>query len=149
MQPTIKKLNKSDLSHFQQLIQLFNEVFENENSPIASESHLSTLLEKNEFIVFAAFVNNEIAGGITAYELPSYSSDQSEVYVYDIAVKSQFQRKGFGQKMLQALKQHCAENNITLLFVEAHEKDKHAVDFYRKAGGQAEKVVHFNFTATA
>jgi hypothetical protein len=32
------------------------------------------------------------------------------------------------------------------MFVEAHEEDQHAVNFYYKAGGQAEKVVHFNFS---
>ncbi|MGI8951133.1 MAG: GNAT family N-acetyltransferase [Chitinophagaceae bacterium] len=145
----IKRLGQNDTLIFKKLIQLFDEVFENEISAPANETHLTTLLSKSEFIAFIAIANNEVAGGLTAYELPMYYLENSEVYIYDIAVKSDFQRKGLGKKMLLALNDYCKQNGIKQMFVEAHDEDNHAIDFYHSASGHAEKVVHFNFsTAT-
>ncbi|HET6992784.1 MAG TPA: GNAT family N-acetyltransferase, partial [Bacteroidia bacterium] len=117
-----------------------------EEMPVTSSTtRLTNLLSKKEFIVFAALHENEVVGGLTAYELPMHSSDHSEAYIYDIAVHSRFQRKGLGLKMIAALKDYCRQNGIQTFFVEAHGEDIHAVEFYHKAGGKAEKVVHFNF----
>ncbi len=141
----IKKLAEHDLLLFKKLIQLFHKVFEMENALTANEAYLKTLLPKRSFIVYAAVYENEVVGGLTAYELPMYYSEGSELYIYDIAVKSEFQRKGVGKQILLSLKEYCRQNGIKEMFVEAHEEDKHAVDFYHSSGGQAEKVVHFNF----
>ena len=141
----IKRLEKNDVLTLKKLILLFDEVFENETPAAASESYLKTLLEKSEFIAFVAVRGNEVAGGLTAYELPMYYIEQSELYMYDIAVKSDFQRMGLGKKLLAALREYCRQHGIKEMFVEAHEEDKHAVGFYHTAGGHAEKVVHFNF----
>lgn len=32
------------------------------------------------------------------------------------------------------------------MFVAASEEDVHALDFYHSTGGEAEKVVHFNYS---
>jgi len=140
-----KQLRQGDEVAFAQLIQLFDEVFENETPATPNAKQLTDLLKKPGFIAFAAINENEVIGGLTAYELPSYYSAQSEVYIYDIAVKQDFQRMGIGQQLLSSLAIFCKQHNIKTMFVEAHEEDKEAVDFYHKAGGQAEKVIHFNF----
>jgi aminoglycoside 3-N-acetyltransferase I len=43
------------------------------------------------------------------------------------------------------LKEYCKQNEIKEMFVAANEEDKNALDFYRSTGGNAEKVVHFNY----
>ena len=86
-------------------------------------------------------------GGLTAYELPLYYSEYSEIFIYDVAIKPDFQRKRFGTMLLSALKQYCRDNGIKEFFVEASEEDKYAVHFYQSAGGTAEKVIQFNFEA--
>lgn len=141
----IKKLGADDLVLFQKLIQLFQEVFEMGDSLTPNETALKSLLSKTSFIAYAAVYENEVAGGLTAYELPMYYSGTSEVYIYDIAVKPEFQRKGAGRELLSALKQYCSLNGIKEMFVEAHEEDQHAVEFYHSTGGQAERVIHFNY----
>ena len=50
-----------------------------------------------------------------------------------------------GKKLIETLAEYCKQNNIKTMFVEAHEEDKHAIEFYHSAKGKAEKVVHFNF----
>jgi aminoglycoside 3-N-acetyltransferase I len=141
----IIKLSTDELGVFQKLIQLFNEVFEEENKSIAIEKKLSVLLSKKEFIVFAAIHENIVVGGLTAFEMPMYTSDQSEAYLYDMAILPEFQRMGIGKKLIAAFSDYCRQHNIQNFFVEAHEEDEHAVDFYKSAGGKPEKVIHFNF----
>jgi aminoglycoside 3-N-acetyltransferase I len=141
----IKRLDKDDVLFFQKLIQLFNEVFETKKTSNATKAYLKKQLGKPEFIVFTIFYDNEIIGGFTAYELPMYYSEYSEVFIYDIAIKHEFQRKGLGEKLLLALKEYCKQNGIKEIFVAANEEDKHALDFYKSTGGKAEKVMHFNY----
>jgi aminoglycoside 3-N-acetyltransferase I len=142
----IKRLGKQDVNAFQQLLQLFHDVFEMEETITSDAPHLETLLAKEDFIVYAAFSGNEVAGGLTAYELPMYYFKGSEVFIYDIAVAQNFQRKGLGKKLIEALEKYCKQKNISVMFVEAHEEDTHAIDFYHSTGGKAEKVVHFNYS---
>ena len=138
----IKRLAKEQLADFQALVHLFNEVFE-EESKIGSEDHLLKLLSSENFIALVAFAENEVVGGLTAYELPMYYSDASEIFLYDLAVKAEHQRKGIGKGLLQALKDHCMENEVKDFFVMAHEEDEHAIEFYRSTGGKSENVINF------
>ena len=140
-----KKLSSGDEAQFATLIQLFNVVFETANPAPINNNQLLKLLSNSAFISFVAIDNNEIVGGLTAYELPSYYSEQSEAYLYDIAVKPEFQRAGIGKQLISTLTEYCKQNNIAIFFVEAHEEDQEAVDFYHKIEGQAERIIHFNF----
>lgn len=143
----IRQLTKEDLSVFKQLIHLFNTVFEEAKSAIGSETNLEKLLDKNNFIAMAVFSEDEVVGGLTAYELPMYYSDNSEIILYDLAVKSEFQRIGIGKRLIHALKDYCAGHGIKEFFVLAHEEDGHAVEFYHSTGGKSEKVINFLYEA--
>ncbi len=141
----IKKLGRQDERLFVQLIALFHEVFETGEGSCAPQTYPGTLLAKREFVVFAAIDNGEVIGGLTAYELPAYYSEGAELYLYDIAVRSDCQGMGVGKKLLLAVQEYCRENKIKVMFVEANEEDEGAVKFYHATGGRAERVVHFNF----
>ena len=138
----IKRLTKEHLADFQSLVNLFNTVFE-EESKIGSETHLLKLLSSRNFISLAALAENEVVGGLTAYELPMYYSDSSEIFLYDLAVKSEYQRMGIGKGLIQSLKAHCIQQGIKEFFVMAHEEDQHAIEFYRSTGGKSENVINF------
>src|SRR6187551_2454177 len=99
----IRRLGKQDINVFQELLQLFHDVFEMEETITSDASYLATLLEKEEFIVYVALSGNEVVGGLTAYELPMYYSKGSEAFIYDIAVSEKFQRKGVGKKLIDGL----------------------------------------------
>jgi aminoglycoside 3-N-acetyltransferase I len=142
----IKRLGKQNVLIFQKLIRLFQEVFETEQLIACEESYLERLLEKPGFIAYSAIFENEVVGGLTAYELPMYYTANSEIFIYDIAIRPAFQRKGVGKKLLLSLEEYCRQNGINLMFVAASEEDEHALDFYHSTGGKAEKVVHFNYS---
>jgi aminoglycoside 3-N-acetyltransferase I len=143
----IKHLTKEHLADFQSLVNLFNMVFE-EESKIGSETHLLKLLSNKDFIALAALTENEVVGGLTAYELHMYYSDSSEIFLYDLAVKPEYQRMGIGKGLIQSLKAHCRKQGIKEFFVMAHEEDEHAIEFYRATGGKSENVVNFLYEIT-
>ena len=138
-----RRLHETDLSLFKSLIDLFNIVFEEERSNIGNDAHLSGLLGDPHFIAMVALAEKEVAGGLTAYELPMYYADHSEVFVYDLAVKPEYQRMGIGKQLIRSLKAECRRNGVEEFFVLAHEEDEHAIEFYHSTGGKSERVVNF------
>ena len=144
----VRKLTQQDVPAFNLLIHLFSIVFEEKESDTRSETHLLKLLRNDHFVAMAAFYEKEIVGGLTAYELPMYYSEESEILLYDLAITSKYQRMGIGKRLIQSLKEYCAENGINEFFVLAHEEDEHAVAFYHSTGGKSEKVVNFLYNVT-
>jgi aminoglycoside 3-N-acetyltransferase I len=140
----IMRLNKTGLVIAEQLFLLFQQVFDAKHV-IVQKTYLKKLLNRPDFICFAATYKNEVIGGLTAYELPMYHSETSEMFIYDIAVKPAFQRKGIGKKLLLAAKEYGKQNGMQEIFVDANEEDQHALDFYRSMNGREEKVVQFSY----
>jgi len=44
-----------------------------------------------------------IVGGLTAHTWPMTRAEQSEIFIYDIAVRKDQQRKGVGRRLVTAL----------------------------------------------
>lgn len=143
----VKHLTKKDLSIFKSLVNMFNIVFEEDEPTIGSDANSLKLLSSKNFIALAAISENEVVGGLTAYELQMYYSDISEIFLYDLAVRPEYQRMGIGKALIQNLREYCVKNNIEMFFVMAQEEDEHAIEFYRSTGGKSEKVVNFLYEA--
>jgi ribosomal protein S18 acetylase RimI-like enzyme len=141
----IKKLNSKDLGQFKALIFLFENVFEMKDLVIPDDEHLMNLLNDKNFFVFVAISENNVVGGLTSYTLEQYYSKRPLVYIYDLAVKTEFQRRGIGKLLIFAIKDYCMQMGMEEMFVQADEADYHALEFYRGTEGNPEKVVHFNY----
>ena len=141
----IRKLNSHDLDKFIALIRVFENVFEMKNFKIPNQGHLEKLLENDSFFVFVALIDGKVIGGLTSYTLQQYYSDRALVYIYDLAVLTEFQRKGIGKKLISEILGYCKGIGIEEVFVQADEVDDHALEFYNSTGGIAEKVVHFYY----
>ncbi len=145
MEVEIKKLNSQDLDTFIELIRVFEEVFEMKNFILPDVKHLQQLLAKDSFFVFVALVNNKVVGGLTTYTLQQYYSILPLVYIYDLAVLTNYQRQGIGKMLIASLNVYCKEIGVQEVFVQADEVDDYALEFYRAIGGTPEKVVHFTY----
>ncbi|WP_109831467.1 GNAT family N-acetyltransferase [Reichenbachiella versicolor] len=139
----ISRIQGNNIERFTELVELLNEVFEEPNE-VASERQLKRLLSKPDFLAIAVIYENKVIGGLTAYELEGYYTDKSELYIYDIAVKTEFHNQGIGKKLIEHLKNYSAKNGIEGIFVDAHSEDEQAVKFYESTFGKCEKVDHFN-----
>lgn len=141
----IKKLGPEETDQFAALINVFEEVFDMENLLAPDPEYLENLLRKESFMAYVATFGDRIIGGLTAYVLPSYYFQSSEVYIYDLAVDTPFQRKGTGRKLIEAIKTDCKALGLREVFIQADGIDQHALDFYHATGGKSAEVVHFSY----
>lgn len=137
-----RQLTSSDSALFAQLVNLFHAVFENDKATVAPTTHLQQLLQSPLFAVFAVFADEHLVGGCTTYILPSYTSTQAELLLYDLAIHPDFQRQGLGTRLIHAVHTFCTQQHIPLFFVFAHADDHPAIEFYRATGAQLEAVVN-------
>ena len=144
--PSYHFLSSEDLSSFRQLIQLFQQVFDEPTNGALADDFLSARLSDHRFIVLVATQDGQIVGGATAYELPLYTHPQSEWLIYDVAVHRDFRRQGIGSGLLQHLQAEAQKRGVTDLFLDAHVEDIHAIEFYRRLGAKEEKVHQFIFS---
>ena len=120
------------------------EVFEEPHAPL-SDGYLDRLLLRDDFWALAALAGDEVVGGLTAHTLPMTRAETSEIFIYDIAVRAEHQRRGVGRQLMLALRDAAAARGIDELFVPADDADAHALDFYRALGGTASPVTFFTF----
>ena len=141
----IEKLSPDGIDKFTALIRLFEDVFEMKNFKMPDTDYLQKLLGKDSFSVFVALSENEVIGGLTAYTLQQYYSEKPLVYIYDLAVKTELQRRGIGKKLIAGITDYCKKAGVEEVFVQADKADDYALDFYRSTGGNPEEVVHFTY----
>jgi aminoglycoside 3-N-acetyltransferase I len=148
MQAQIKMLMNEDVESFKELIALFAEVFETENFSMANDAHLLSLLQNPNFTVLTANMKRTIVGGLTAYTLQQYYSEKPLAYIYDLAVKQQYQRQGIGKQLVNELLRFYKEKGFEEVFVQAEMEDEHAVNFYRASGALEKQVGYFYYPLT-
>ncbi|MGH2564550.1 MAG: hypothetical protein ACRDE5_08555, partial [Ginsengibacter sp.] len=68
----VRQLTRQDINLFQELVFVFENVFEMQNFKIPGQNHLQNLLNKPDFMAFVALFENKVVGGLTAYILTSY-----------------------------------------------------------------------------
>jgi aminoglycoside 3-N-acetyltransferase I len=141
-----KRLVSGDREVARKLFVLMAEVFE-EDCEELGDAYLDGLLVQEGFWALAAFTDDgAIIGGITAHTLPMTRAEASEIFVYDIAVRADHQRKGVGRSLMALLRREAASIGIQDVFVPADDDDVHALDFYRALGGAPSPVTFFSFS---
>ncbi|MBT0811111.1 GNAT family N-acetyltransferase [Litoribacter ruber] len=145
----IKVLTPADLGTFQELLDVFDHVFEYKPYTRPDSNYLVEVLRKDGFIAVVATVDNQTVAGLTAYVLTQYHSTKPLLYIHDLAVFQPFQRKGIGSRLLEFLKEHCVRNGFQEMYLQAELEDKYALDFYRSTGPSDElQAVNFNYMTT-
>ena len=121
-------------------------VFEEGGSPL-SRGYVDRLLARDDFWAFVAVAGDEIVGGLTAHTLPMTRAEQSEIFIYDVAVRPDYQRQGVGRDLMAAVRDAAHASGHDDVFVAADEDDAHALDFYRSLGGSPSMSTIFTFPA--
>jgi aminoglycoside 3-N-acetyltransferase I len=141
----IRRLGVGDVAVARRLFVLMAGVFEEESRPLG-DAWLDRLLARPEFWALAAFVDGDVAGGLTAHTLPMTRAESSEIFIYDIAVRVDQQRKGIGRRLIATLRDLAAAQGIHDVFVPADDEDTHALEFYRALGATGSPVTFFGFS---
>lgn len=147
MNAKVRRLMPGEVDPFIELIQVFRDVLETDLELVTKvqPEHLQGLLASPDFIVFVAQSANQVVGGVTAYVLTQYHSEKPIVYLYDIAVSEAYQGQGVGTNLLLQLTQYCRSLGVEELFVQAHQEDSQAVNFYQATGGLPRQVIQFTY----
>ena len=145
MQYRLTRLAPTDTDIAQRLFALMARIFDEEYEPL-SDAYVEKLLSNDGFWALAAFAGKDIVGGITAHTLPMTRTASFELFVYDIAIREDHQRRGLGRGLVTtaALGRSRARNS-TMSSSRRTEDDTHALDFYRALGGTGAAVTMFSF----
>lgn len=138
------RLTQVDAQVARALFQLMARVFDEPSEELGDE-YLLTLLRRPDFWAVAAFMEDELVGGLTANTLPNTRRQSSEIFIYDVAVRADRQRRGVGRMLISTLLAAAEAEGIHDVFVPAENDDNHALEFYRALGCKAAAVTHFSF----
>jgi aminoglycoside 3-N-acetyltransferase I len=116
-----------------------------EGEPLRDED-VADLLRREEFWALVATEDDDVVGGVTAHVLPMTRNRGTELFLYDLAVRADRQRRGIGRALVGELLALAHLAGIGTAFVPADEEDTHALEFYRAIGGTESKVRFFTFS---
>lgn len=131
----IKKLEAGDWPLAMSLMQLWKEAQSKEQP---SKEYLIRLLENPAYHIFVALQDDQLVGGLTAYELEMFTREEREMFLYEIGVEEAYQERGVGTALIEALKDTCAKNGISIIFVGTTISNEAARSLYQKTGGLEE-----------
>ncbi len=142
----IRQLAAGELPLFESLMSMFGDVFEEPDTYTAkrpSPEYVERLLRNENFVALVAIDNGAIVGGLTAYELPKFEQERSEMYIYDLAVAETHRRMGVATALIDRVRTIGKERSAWVVFVQADKDDMPPVNLYTKLGVR-EDVHHFD-----
>ena len=92
---SIRQLAPGDWECFRELLTVFGEAFEDQDSYCAAQlgaAYLEDLLGGDSFVALAAQAEGRVVGGLAAYVLKKFEQERSEIYIYDLAVMEGWRR---------------------------------------------------------
>jgi aminoglycoside 3-N-acetyltransferase I len=122
----------SEVEKLEAINKLFAEVFEDEanyQSKLPSPEYLAAWLKDEKNIALAAEIDGEVVGGLVAFTLQKFEQERTEIYIYDLAVSTAFQRRGIGRSLVNAVCKLAKQMGSSAVFVQADEGDE-AIKFY-------------------
>jgi aminoglycoside 3-N-acetyltransferase I len=146
---TTRRLAGGDLDGMKALLRLFGEVFEDPDSyhgKAPSDAYLLARLRDETFLAMVALdPDGSTIGGLAAYELKKFEQERSEVYIYDLAVRSEHRRKGVATALIRNLGDVVRER-AWVMFVQADtgEEDAPANALYRKLATEIIVAHHYD-----
>lgn len=144
----IKKLDRNEILDFRALIEVFKDVFENDE-PIPDDEYLSKTLSMPDFIAFVVKLNDKVVGGLTIYVLHGCYSIKPIAYIYDVGITPNVQGRGLGKALIAEVCIFCKQNGFEEAYVEAESDDIDAVNFYRRTKfSQETNTIHFTYHFT-
>ncbi|HEV7434362.1 MAG TPA: AAC(3)-I family aminoglycoside N-acetyltransferase [Pseudorhizobium sp.] len=144
--PTIRRLGSNDEADLRRLNDLFGKAFNDSVSyelEPPSADYVAGLLAMDHVIALIALQDENVVGGLVAYELPKYERERREIYIYDLAVDEKHRRKGTATALINHLRSIARERGAWVIYVQADYGDDPAVALYTKLG-RREDVMHFD-----
>ena len=129
----IRKMIKSDIPPCAEIMCSVynNELWQCRWTIKTAEEYLNDFFDMKKFIGFVLFENEQITGGIFAHEKVWWNN--SEVFIEEMFIHPDFQRKGYGSLLLDEIEKYVKENKLAGVTLSTN-KYAPAPLFYRKNG---------------
>ena len=147
---SLRTLGPADVTLMRSVLSMFGRAFHDEDTYLDAQpgsGYLERLLGMATFIALAAVDDEHAVGGLTAYILPKFERERSEIYIYDLAVAETHRRRGIATALIEELRRIGRSRGAYVIFVQADHGDDAAIALYTKLGVR-EDVTHFDI-ATA
>jgi len=143
---TLRRLSSSDVPLLRKLNALFGEAFGDPNTygtEPPSDAYVKGLLAKEHVIVLVAISGEDVVGGLAAYELDKFERMRHEVYIYDLAIATNYRRQGIATALIERLRDIAARRAAWVIYGQADYVDAPAIALYEKLGVR-EQLFHFD-----
>ncbi len=147
----IRKLEKTDFSTLKELFgQLYQIHYYNRpdiftpNQPI-NEKYFDEILNSTVKHCFVYEKEGKLIGAILykEFETENYDSLKPRKFfkIYDIVIKQEFRRQGYGTKLFEFVKEQAKTNDVDSIEVEAWAFNDEAINFYKKLNMKIKKYI--------
>ena len=143
---SVRRLERGDAALFQDLNLLFGEACGDSDDHAGKRpdrEYLERLLATDHIIALIAAAGDELVGGLVAYELDKFEQARREIYIYDLAVREDWRRRGIATALIDHLRAIGSERGAWMVFVQADYGDDPAIALYESLGTR-EEVLHFD-----
>jgi aminoglycoside 3-N-acetyltransferase I len=143
---SVRRLECGDAALFQDLNILFGEAFADADDHAGKRpdpEYLERLLATEHIFALVAAAGDELVGGLVAYELDKFEQARREIYIYDLAVREDWRRRGIATALINHLRAIGSERGAWMVFVQADYGDDPAIALYESLGTR-EEVLHFD-----
>lgn len=144
----IRRLGPKDKLAFRQMNAMFGQAFDDPETYTGEppcEDYVSDLLSKDHVILLVSLQDDEVVGGLVAYELQKFERQRLEIYIYDLAVDEGHRRRGIATALIEHLRDIARARGAWIVYVQADYGDDPAITLYTKLGTR-EDVMHFDIS---
>ena len=115
----IRRLQQSDHLVLASAIRLLVPLVSDEpiDNQIIDESYLKQVLGDKSCYYILCLDDSTPVGYLSAFRFPAVETADFQVYLYDIAVVERFRQRGLGPQMIEELKRHCREDEVSYIWV--------------------------------
>ena len=139
------KIIKAELNHLDDLTFLFDSYrqFYRQNSDLKrAKLFLQKRIEKQESIIYIAFIENVAVGFTQLYPLFSSVSMERIELLNDLYIHPNYRNKGIGEALIPKAKDYCKETNSKGLAIQT-ETTNRAQHLYTRLGFEKDADLHF------
>lgn len=142
----IRVLDERDIGLMRGLLDCFGEAFEDRETYCSAQPddrYLAALLSDSPFFAIVAVHDGLVLGGLAGYELRKFEQQRSELYIYDLAVRESYRRRGLATALIERVRRIARDRGAWVIYVQADLGDEPAIALYSGLG-EREDVLHFD-----
>ena len=143
----IWRLGPADTALLPEVNRLYGEAFGELDEYLAdppTEARADELLGNDDAVLLVAFDGKRAVGALTAYVLPKFEQNRSELFIYDLAVAEEFRRQGIATRLIREAGHIARGRGVWMMFIQADAADEAPLALYRKLSVSEEVAHHFD-----